>query len=90
MSEPEKSLKLLNDGRMAALAAEHLSALIEEFKTKKHLELVQNFRMGKIDQATMLASVSGLCALEDLENEIKRRITKAEKASHDLYKEQLK
>lgn len=90
MSDIDRNLKLLNDGRMASLASEHVSNLISEFKHKKLTELSQNFRMGKIDQATLLSSVSGLCALEDLELEMKRRITRSEKISNDMHKEQLK
>lgn len=90
MSDIDKNLRLLNDGRMAALAADHISGLITEFKLKKLNELSQNFRMGKIDQATLLSSVSGFCALEDLEHEMRRRITRSEKVSNDLHKEQLK
>lgn len=89
MSEVEKTLRLLNDGRMASIAADLISETIKQHKTRKLQELSQNFRMGKIDQATLLASVSGICALEDLENEMKRKILKGEKASNDLHKEQL-
>lgn len=89
MSDIDRNLKLLNDGRMAALAAEHIGALILEHKNKKLIELSQNFRLGKIDQATLLSSVSGLCALEDLEMEIRRRIVRSEKVSNDMHKEQL-
>jgi hypothetical protein len=90
MSDIDRSLKLLNDGRMAGLAAEHIGGLIAEFKQKKMMQLSQDFRMGKIDQATLLGSIAGLCALEDLEMEMKRRITRSEKISNEIHKEQLK
>lgn len=90
MNDADKKLKILNDGHMAALAAATIGGLITEFKIKKMLELTQNFRMGKIDQATLLASVAGLCALDDLENEMKRKITKGQIVSNEIHsKEQL-
>lgn len=90
MSDFDKNLKLLNDGRMASIAAEHIGGLISEFKQKKLVEMSQNFRMGKIDQASLLSSVSGFCALEDLEQEIRRRMTRSEKISNEIHKEQVK
>jgi hypothetical protein len=89
MREIDKNIKTLNDGRMSSVVMDHIGSLIFEFKQKKLAELSQSFRMGKIDQATLVSSVAGLCALEDLENEMKRRITRSEKASNELNKEQL-
>lgn len=90
MSDADKKLKILNDGHMAQLASVHISGLITESKQRKISELCNNFRLGKIDQATLLVSVSGLCALEDLENEMKRKITRGEVVSNEIHKEQLK
>jgi hypothetical protein len=90
VSDVERNLKLINDGRMAHLASEHIGGLISEFKQRKVTELSQNFRAGKVDQVTLLTSVAGLCALEDLENDMRRKMIRSEKASDDLSKEQLK
>lgn len=90
MNDADKKLKILNDGHMASLASATIGSLIAEFKGKKINELTQNFRMGKIDQATLLMSVAGLCALDDLENEMKRKITKGQIVSNEIHsKEQL-
>lgn len=87
MKDQEKKLELLNDGRMASLAAEHFLAITAKLKLNKMSELSQNFRTGKVDQATLLCSVAGYCALEDLENKIKGMISKGEKISQELNRE---
>jgi hypothetical protein len=88
MSDPTKSLELINDGRMASLAQEHMSQMIAEMKTRRITELSQNFRSGHIDQATLLSSVAGLCALEDLELEARRKVSRGQIAQKTLEKEQ--
>jgi hypothetical protein len=84
----EKKFQVLNDGRMAHLAREEVSRFIDEQKTRKILELSRDFRMGKIDQASLLSSVAAFCALEDLENEMKRKILKGQQAAVEINKEQ--
>jgi hypothetical protein len=88
MNDQDKKLAVLNDGRIAALAADHFGALIHELKMRRMNEMSQNFRMNKIEQATLVACVAGICALEDLENEIKRKILRGEKVSNDLHHEE--
>lgn len=89
MSDMDKKLRLLNDGKIASLAAEHIGPLIHEMKVQKMLVLSQAFRNGKIDQATLVAGIAGFCALEDLEILMKHRIQKGQQASHELNQEQM-
>jgi hypothetical protein len=84
----DKKLQILNDGKMAMLAYQHMNAIISDMKAKKVAELCMNFRSGKIDQATLASGVAGFCSLEELEMEIKRRIFKGERASQELNQEQ--
>jgi hypothetical protein len=78
MNDPTKAFEVINEGRLTALAHDHMTQMVMEMKTRKIAELSQNFRSGKIDQATLLSSVAGLCALEDLEHEARRKISKGQ------------
>lgn len=87
MSTTEKKFELINRGKMAQLAVGELGDVIQELKFKKILLLSQNYRNGKVDQVTLASGIAGFCALEDLENEIKRRVQAGSRAATELNEE---
>lgn len=81
--ESEKKFQVINEGRMASLISQEIGNFISDAKQHHLALLLQNFRSGKIDQATLLTSVAGLSALEDLEKGIQRKIVKAQVATKE-------
>lgn len=84
----EKILKALNDGKIAAIAADHFGSLILDMKQRRLSQLTQSVRMGQIDQATLLSGLAAIVALDDLKIEIEKRIERGHIASNELHKEQ--
>lgn len=81
----ERTLQVINDGKIASLAAEHIASLISEMKQRKIAQLTQDYRSGA-DSSRYMAGAAAIAVLEELENEIKARISRGERAANDLNK----
>lgn len=87
MNETDKTIRLLNDGKMAGIVLDHCGQIIEQAKKSKIDQMAVAFKSGKADVTTLVAGIAGFCALDDLERDLIRRITKGNMASAEIHRE---
>ena len=86
MSEADKLQNQIGEGKVATIMSEQFGAVIAELKGRRLEALKSKFRQGKVSQEDLLVEVAGIVAYDDLEAEIKRKITRGNIASHELNK----
>lgn len=87
MNDTDKTLRVLNDSRMASIVLDHCGQIIEQAKKTKIDQMATLFKSGSTDHAALVAGIAGFCALDDLERDLNRKITKGNIASEKIHKE---
>lgn len=80
--EIQKRLQTINQGKAASFVADQTGDLIDEMKKTKLALLIQHYRNGKTDIETYISGVASICALDDLQKDLHRRIVRGRSEEH--------
>lgn len=76
--DSDKKLTLIKNGRMASLANEHLSDIVNKHRVSLLSKLKNMCRSGKHDVVEYASTVSALNVLDDVQMDIKKQIDAAQ------------
>lgn len=80
----DKSLQLIQTGRMAHILLDQFKEKIAERKAHALSKLMQLNRSGSSDAVALASRLAAYCELEDFETELTKEVTRARKAAEEM------
>jgi hypothetical protein len=77
----ESDNSAIGDGALARLLLTNLSPILESLEKESKARYLSEFKLGTLNEAKCLAYFAELGILENIENRLKSRITKADRVS---------
>lgn len=82
----ETKLTLIKNGRMASLANEHLSDIINKHRVALLAKVKNIARSGKHDVIEYASSIAALNVLDDVQTDIRKQIDAAQQVENEVIK----
>lgn len=80
----DKSLQLIQTGRMAQIVLDQFKEKIDSRKAHALSKLTQLSRSGCSDPVALASRLAAYCELEDFETELTKEVTRARKAAEEM------
>lgn len=76
----EKILTTINTGRTADFVYSHTKKIFDDKVAQILVKMKSDYRAGKFEANVVQSEIATLCALEDIENQLKRQISQGDRA----------
>ena len=83
MSNTERDLSRINDGKMARLILSHLGPILDGIKAEAESRFVGQFRDGKLDSGNSLAYAAVIGTIEDIKNKLAAKVNTADRVFNE-------
>lgn len=84
MSDSEKFITQINDGRQAQVCLNWLEPLLLDLEKNNVAQLKNAYRTGKYSEVVLASGIASLCTLEDLRHKLQAKIRAAEGAQKNI------
>lgn len=82
----EKDHETLNQGRISAILLEQLKPTLESQERSIVARIKAEYRAGKATHDMLVAAIAQLCSLEDIETDLRAKVTRSERLREELLK----
>ena len=80
-------LSTINRGKTAQITLDWMGAIFIQQKEQLLIDLKNLYRTGNASESKLLAVVSGLCTIDDIEYKLKRLVNQGNSASKEMINE---